>query len=399
ARKYSSFPIVLETYRECLQDVFDLPALKRLLSRVRAREIDLVDVETATASPYASSLLFDYIATYMYEDDTPPAERRAQALSLDRDLLRELLGQEELRELIDPAALAEVEASLRPFPQDPERLYDLLRLRGDLRSGEFDEAHAAILEAERRASRVPIAGEERLAAAEDAGRYRDALGIVPSPGLAGGLLEPVPDALRSLVARWARGRGPFTTAQVSAWFGVDVEEELRGLEREEKLVRGELRPGGTEREWCDPDVLRRLRRASLAALRKEVEPVEQLAYARFLPSWHGVDRRSTLREALVPLQALALPVSLWESDVLPRRVPGYRPELLDQLCATGEIVWIGAGLDRVAVFFREDAALFGAPGGAPRTPSQAADAILAALTKSALFWFDLVAETGLDADE
>src|SRR6478752_72152 len=158
ARKYSSFPIVLETYRECLQDVFDLPALKRLLGRLRAREIDLVDVETATASPFASSLLFDYIATYMYEDDTPPAERRAQALSLDRDLLRELLGQEELRELIDPAALAEVETSLRPFPQDPERLYDLLRLRGDLRSGEFDEAHAAILEAERRAIRVRIAG-------------------------------------------------------------------------------------------------------------------------------------------------------------------------------------------------------------------------------------------------
>src|SRR5947207_2098640 len=190
ARKYSSFPIVLETYRECLQDVFDLPALKRLLGRLRARELDLVDVETASASPFASSLLFDYIATYMYEDDTPPAERRAQALSLDRDLLRELLGQEELRELIDPAALAEVEASLRPFPQDPERLYDLLRLRGDLRSGEFDEAHAAILEAERRAIRVPIAGEERLAAAEDAGRYRDALGIVPSSGLPGVFLEP-----------------------------------------------------------------------------------------------------------------------------------------------------------------------------------------------------------------
>src|SRR5205085_2634080 len=225
---------------------------------VRAREIDLVDVETATASPYASSLLFDYIATYMYEDDTPPAERRAQALSLDRDLLRELLGQEELRELIDPAALAEVEASLRPFPP----------------------------------------------------------------------------------------------AQASAWFGVDVDEELRGLEHDEKLVRGELRPGGTEREWCDPDVLRRLRRASLAALRREVEPVEQTSLGRFLPSWHGIDRRASLREALVPLQALALPVALWEAELLPRRVPGYRAEQLDQLCASGELVWVGAGLDRVAVFFR-----------------------------------------------
>src|SRR5213076_1433162 len=244
ARKYGSFPVILETYREVLQDVFDLPALKKILHGLKTRQIDLVDVETASASPYSASLLFDYIATYMYEDDTPPAERRAQALSLDRDLLRELLGQEELRELIDPAALAEVEASLRPFPQDPERLYDLLRLRGDLSSGEFDEAHAAILEAERRAIRVRIAGEERLAAAEDAGRYRDALGIVPPAGLPAVFLEPVPGAFRSLVARWARGRGPFTTAQVSAWFGVDVEEELRALEREEKLVRGELRPGG-----------------------------------------------------------------------------------------------------------------------------------------------------------
>src|SRR5262245_35169878 len=390
ARKYASFPIVLETYRECLQDVFDLPALKRLLGRLRARELDLVDVETATASPYASSLLFDYIATYMYEDDTPPAERRAQALSLDRDLLRELLGQEELRELIDPAALADVEASLRPFPQDPERLHDLLRLRGDLRAGEFDEAHAAILEAERRAIRVRIAGEERLAAADDAGRYRDALGIVPPSGLPGVFLEPVVEALRSLVARWARGLGPFTTAEASAWFGVDVEEELRELEREEKLVRGELRPGGSEREWCDPDVLRRLRRASLAALRREVEPVEQAALGRFLPSWHGVDRRASLREALVPLQALALPVALWEAEVLPRRVPGYRPEQLDQLCASGELVWVGAGLDRVAVFFRDDAPLLGRPAAAPAPDGDAHDAIRAALTGGALFWDGLI---------
>jgi ATP-dependent helicase Lhr and Lhr-like helicase len=397
ARKYASFPIVLETYRECLQDVFDLPALKRLLGRLRARELDLVDVETATASPYASSLLFDYIATYMYEDDTPPAERRAQALSLDRDLLRELLGQEELRELIDRAALAEVEASLRPFPADPERLHDLLRLRGDLSAGEFDEAHAAILEAERRAIRVRVAGEERLAAAEDAGRYRDALGIVPPSGLPGVFLEPVPDALRSLVARWARGRGPFTTAEAEAWFGIDVEEELRELEREEKLVRGELRPGGSEREWCDPDVLRRLRRASLAALRREVEPVEQAALGRFLPSWHGVDRRASLREAVIPLQALALPVALWESEVLPRRVPDYRPEQLDQLCASGELVWVGAGLDRVAVFFRDDTPLLGRPTGAPLPEGEGHDSIRSALAAGALFWDGLLAATGLDA--
>jgi ATP-dependent Lhr-like helicase len=387
ARKYASFPIVLETYRECLQDVFDLPALKKLLNGLRTRELDLVEVESASASPFAASLLFDYIATYMYEDDTPPAERRAQALSLDRELLKELLGQEELRELIDADALHEVEASLRPVPQrDAEHLHDVLRLRGDLRVGEFDEAHAAILEAERRAVRVRIAGEERLIAVEDAGRYRDALGVMPPSGLPDAYLEGGPDSLRSLVARYARGRGPFTSGDASAWFGVDVEHVLRELEREEKLVRGELRPGGVEREWCDPDVLRRLRRASLAALRREVEPAEQAALGRFLPHWHGIDRRASLREALVPLQGLPLPVSLWESDVLPRRVPEYRREQLDQLCASGELVWVGAGLDRVAVHFREDAPVLGKPAGAPEPEGAVHDAIRSALAGGALFW-------------
>jgi ATP-dependent Lhr-like helicase len=396
ARKYASFPIVLETYRECLQDVFDLPALKQLLHGLRTRELDLVEVESASASPFASSLLFDYIATYMYEDDTPPAERRAQALSLDRDLLRELLGQEELRELIDADALAEVEASLRPRPTSPDRLHDVLRLRGDLRVGEFDEAHAAILETERRAVRVRIAGDERLIAAEDAGRYRDALGVMPPSGLPDSFLEGGPESLRQLVQRYARGRGPFTTAQVNEWFGVDVESHLQELLRADKLVRGELRPGGTEREWCDPDVLRRLRRASLAALRREVEPAEQAALGKFLPNWHGIDRRATLREALIPLQGLALPVSLWEAEVLPRRVPGYRPEQLDQLTASGELVWVGAGLDRVAVFFRDDAPLLGQPSAAAAPDGEAYDAIRRALAGGARFWADLLVETGLE---
>jgi len=397
ARKYGSFPIVLETYRECFQDVFDLPALKRLLHGLRTRAIDLVEVETNSASPFAASLLFDYIATYMYEDDTPPAERRAQALSLDRDLLRELLGQEELRELIDPDALAQVEASLRPLATNPDHLHDVLRLRGDLRVGEFDEAHAAILEAERRAIRVRVAGEERLVAAEDAGRYRDALGVMPPSGLPDVFLEGGPESLRSLVVRYARGRGPFTTAAADEWFGVDVEPHLRELEREEKIVRGELRPGGVEREWCDPDVLRRLRRASLAALRREVEPAEQAALGRFLPHWHGIDRRASLREALIPLQGLSLPVSLWESEVLPRRVPGYRPEQLDQLCASGELVWVGTGLDRAAVFFRDDAPLLGAPSAAVPPESPEHDAIRAALAGGALFWADLGLEESLPA--
>src|ERR671937_2031615 len=324
----------------------------------------------------------------MYDDDTPPAERRAQALSLDRELLRELLGQEELRDLLDRDAVEEVEAQLQGEPRNPDELHDLLRRRGDRRLGEFDEAQAAVLEAERRAVRVRIGGEERLIAAEDAGRYRDGLGAMPPSGLPDVYLEGGDQPLRSLVLRFAKGRGPFTTAAANERFGTDVEPVLHELEREELLVRGELRPGGTEREWCDPDVLRRLRRASLAALRREVEPAEQAAFGRFLPNWHGIDRRATLREALVPLQGLALPVSLWESEVLPRRVPGYTAAQLDQLCASGEVVWVGAGLDRVAIFFREDAPALGRPGGATPPEGEEHDRIRAALRASAEFWFD-----------
>jgi ATP-dependent helicase Lhr and Lhr-like helicase len=399
ARRYGSFPVILETYRECLQDVFDLPGLVRLLQGLRTREIDLVDVETQSASPYSASLLFDYIATYMYEDDTPPAERRAQALSLDRDLLRELLGQEELRDLLDPGAVEEVEARLRGDPRNPDELHDLLRLRGDLRAGEYDEAQAAILLAERRAITVRFAAEERLIAAEDAGRYRDALGAMPPGGLPEAFLEGGPDSLRQLVLRYARGRGPFTTAQANERFGRDVEPILQELERKEELVRGELRPGGTEREWCNPDVLRRLRRASLAALRREVEPAEQAALGRFLPHWHGIDRRASLREALVPLQGLALPVTLWESEVLPRRVPGYTPAQLDALCASGEVVWAGAGLDRVAVYFRDDAPVLGRPAASQHPGLAAHEQLLAALRQGALFWHELVEESQLEGGE
>jgi ATP-dependent Lhr-like helicase len=398
ARRYGSFPIILETYRECLQDVFDLPALKRLLTGLRTRELDLVDVETASASPYSASLLFDYIATYMYEDDTPPAERRAQALSLDRDLLRELLGQEELRDLLDADAVDEVERQLQGSPRNADHLHDQLRLRGDQREGEYDEGFAQTLLRERRALLVRIAGEQRLIAVEDAGRYRDALGVMPPGGLPEVFLEGGEESLEQLLLRYARGRGPFTTAQANKRFGRDVEPLLQKLERREQLLRGELRPGGTEREWCDPDVLRRLRRASLAALRKEVEPAEQAALGRFLPHWHGVDRRATLREALVPLQGLSLPVSLWESEVLPRRVPGFNPGQLDQLCASGEVVWVGAGLDRVAVYFRDDAPALGRPSAASPPEGEAHDALRTALGRSAEFWYDLVEATELEPE-
>jgi ATP-dependent helicase Lhr and Lhr-like helicase len=397
ARRYPDFPVVLETYREVLQDVFDLPALRALLGALQQRRIDLVEVETPSSSPFASSLLFDYVATYMYEDDTPLAERRAQALALDRDLLKELLGQEELRELIDPAALEQVEDELQGAARSVDALHDLLLRRGDLAEGEFDEDLAAALEAGRRAVRVRLAGGERLIAAEDAGRYRDALGAMPPSGLPDAYLEGGEDPLGWILRRFARGRGPFTTEEAARRFGLEperIEEALAALD----LVRGELRPGGSEREWCDPDVLRRLRRASLARLRKEVEPVEPTALGRFLPGWQGVDRRAALREALVPLQGLSLPVPLWETDVLPRRVPGYQPAWLDQLTASGEVVWVGAGLERVALYFREDVAMLGRLGALPPPEGEAAAAIRAALSGGALFWFDLLAATGLEGE-
>ena len=309
AKRYGQFPIVLETYRECLRDVLDVPGLQDLLRKLHARELSVVEVETATASPFASSLLFDYVATYMYEGDAPNAERRAAALALDRDLLRELLGQEELRDLIDPGALESVEADLQRISErtradSADALHDVLRRIGDLTLDELRARAvrgadvAAWLEqlgGERRAIVLRIGGEERWVAAEDAGLYRDALGAVPPGGLPAAFLDDVPDAMERLVRRWARTHGPFEGRLLRDRYGLDLTPVLAGLERAGELVRGELRPGGTEREWCDPEVLRRLRRASLAALRAEIEPADQRALARFAPSWQGVDRHPPVR--------------------------------------------------------------------------------------------------------
>ena len=304
AKKYGEFPIILETYRECLRDVLDVPGLTELLTKLHRREITMVEVETPTASPFASSLLFDYVATYMYEGDTPNAERRAAALSLDRELLRELLGQEELRDLIDPGALEDVEADLQFRSEhrqatSKDTLHDILRAVGDLTLEEVRDRVLPGLDAdrmlqelvrERRAIKVRRASQERFIDAADAGLYRDALGVAPPGGLPAAFLEDVPDALSRLARRYAQTHGPFTTNELRARYGVDPTAALSELERAGELVRGELRPGGSEREWCHPEVLRRLRRASLAVLRKEIEPADQRALARFLPAWQGVDR-------------------------------------------------------------------------------------------------------------
>ncbi len=426
AREHADFPIVLETYRECLRDVLDLPGLDALLRGLHAREISLVEVETPVASPFASSLLFDYVATYMYEGDTPTAERRAAALSLDRDLLRELLGSEELRELIDPGALERVCEDLQrrsPLTRATGRdeLHDILRQLGDLTAAEVRERVLAELDAqellaglcrERRAIPLRLADEQRYVAAADAGLYRDALGAVPPGGLPEAFLADVENALAQLVARYARTHGPFTTAQLRARYGVDVSAVLRELERAGTLVRGEIAPGGSEVEWADVEVVRRLRRASLAALRKEIEPSPQSALASFLPAWHGIDRHTPsgagidrLREVLVPLQGLALPAETWERDVLPRRLGAYSPAWLDSLCSSGELVWVGAGplgrSGRVALYFREDAPLLGPPPAPareaePDTPAR--ELLRARLQAGPCFFTDLLAELELPAE-
>ena len=290
-----------------------------------------------------------------------------------------------------------MESELGGSPKSADALHDLLLRRGDLAAGEFDESLAAPLEAERRAVRVRVGGDERLIAVEDAGRYRDALGAMPPSGLPDAYLEGGEDPLGWILRRFARGRGPFTTDEAARRFGLEP-ERTGGAARS-------ARP----RAWRAAS--RRLRArvvrsrcasaapaSSLARLRKEVEPVDQGALGRFLPGWQGLDRRASLREALVPLQGVSLPVSLWESDVLPRRVPSYQPSWLDQLTASGEVVWVGAGLERVALYFREDAPALGRPGALPPPEGKAHEPIRAALAGGALFWFDLLAASGLDGE-
>jgi ATP-dependent Lhr-like helicase len=359
--------VVLETMRECLQDVFDLPGLKELMAQVGSRQVRVVEVDTPSPSPFASSLQFGYVAAFMYEGDAPLAERRAQALSLDRSVLAELLGREELRDLIDQAALADLELELQLLTperkvRDPDGLHDALRLLGDLTVQEVTARAAdpraapgwlAELEGSRRAVRLRVGGQERWVAIEDVARLRDGLGAAPPVGVPQAFLEPVADPVGDLLARYARTHGPFLAGDPARRLGLGVavvEQTLARLEGAGRVVRGEFRPGGSGREWLDAEVLRRLRRRSLAALRKEVEPVPQEALARFLAAWQGVGPagpRSADLDALFrvveQLQGAAVPASALERQVLAARLPGYHPGLLDQLCASGEVVWAGSG--------------------------------------------------------
>jgi ATP-dependent Lhr-like helicase len=365
ASKYGSFPIVLEAVRECLQDVYDLPSLLRLMTDIGSRRIRVVEIETQTPSAFARSLLFGYVASFVYEGDSPLAERKAAALALDPALLGELLGRSELRDLLDPAVVDEIELQLQRLTEerqarDAEGVADLLRLLGPLTHDEIvqrsrsveDEVGAwtASLETARRAVRVRIAGTAYVAAVEDVARLRDALGVPIPAGVPDAFTEPVADPLGDLVARFARTHGPFTTAQVAQRFGIGqaiAHEVLNRLAAAGRLAEGEFRPGAFGSEWCDAEVLRRLRRGSLAAARKEVEPVEPAALGRFLPAWQNVGSRlrgvGGVLSVVEQLAGAALPASALEPFILRSRLVDYRPALLDELTSSGEVIWAGAG--------------------------------------------------------
>ncbi|MBQ0988275.1 DEAD/DEAH box helicase [Streptomyces sp. F63] len=361
ASEFGSFPIVLEAVRECLQDVFDVPGLTELMGDIEARRVRLVEVTTPEPSPFARSLLFGYVAQYLYEGDSPLAERRAAALSLDSRLLAELLGQAELRELLDAEVLESLERELQWLTEDRrakdrESVADLLRLLGPLTPGELaargaDPGWAGELAEARRAIRVRIAGREHWAAVEDAGRLRDALGTALPVGVPEAFTEPVKDPLGDLLARYARTHGPFTSAAAAERFGLGVavtEGALSRLAAAGRVVQGEFHPAGAGQEWCDSGVLRRLRRRSLAALRRELEPVPPSALGSFLPQWQQVGTRGLrgvdgLVRAVEQLQGAPVPASALEKLVLPSRVAGYAPGMLDELTAAGEVVWAGAG--------------------------------------------------------
>ena len=381
ARKYPAFPIVLETVRECLQDVYDVPMLTDLMTRIAQRRVRLVEVETPTPSPLAASLLFGYVGAFMYEGDSPLAERRAAALSLDTALLAELLGRVELRELLDPEVVAATTRQLQHLAddrraRDAEGVADLLRLLGPLTEDEITARCTASdvrpwldgLLAGKRALTVSYGGRTWWVAVEDIGRLRDAVGVAVPVGIPAGFTDEVADPLGELLGRYARTRGPFSTAEAAARFGLGLRvaaDVLGRMATDARLVRGDFTdlPDGSGEQWCDAEVLRILRRRSLAALRAQIEPVGTSAYARFLPAWQqvggaaGIDGLASVIEQLA---GAALPASAVESLILAPRVRGYQPGMLDELLSSGEVIWSGAGAisahDGWVVFHHADTA-------------------------------------------
>jgi len=433
AARYPSFPIVLETVRECLQDVFDVPGLVTLMRDIAARRVRVVEVTTDTPSPFARSLMFGYVAQFLYEGDSPLAERRAAALSLDPQLLAELLGRGEgasLRDLLDPQALLRTEQDLQGLSpkrhaRDAEEVSDLLRRLGPLSAAEVTartapgaavEKWLESLASQRRVIAVRVGGDEQWAAAEDGGRLRDALGTALPVGTPIAFTEPVTDPLGDLIARYARTRGPFTAGQAATRFGLGVAvltAALRRLVSSGRVASGEFRPVGaggelSGEEFCDAEVLRLLRRRSLAALRSEVEPVTAADFARFLPGWQGVGSRQRGPDAVIraveQLSAAVMPASAIESLILPARIPGYSPTVLDELMSAGEVLWRGhgalAGDDGwVSLHLAETAALTLPP--TQPWPSDADDAarLLSVLAGGGAYFFRSLADAARMTDD
>ena len=361
ARKYPSFPIILETVRECLQDVYDLPALQEVMRELGHRRIRIAEITTDSPSPFASTLLFNYTGAFMYEGDSPLAEKRAAALALDPSLLAKLLGTVELRELLDADIIAEVHAQLQRTAPDrrartTEEVADLLRTLGpvaiedlpvhtDVPLSAIDAALAG------RVMHVRIAGTEHLAQVNDAALLRDGLGIPVPPGVPA-QVDTVTDALPQLLSRWARTRGPFLINEAAAAFGLSVSAAYGVINGLDKVVEGHYRAGVEETEYCAAEVLKVIRSRSLAAARAATEPVSATAFARFLPAWQQVapaGTRPALRGAdgvLAVIEQLAgakAPASAWESLILPARVGDYSPAHLDELTLSGEVLIVGAG--------------------------------------------------------
>ncbi|MGB7741980.1 MAG: helicase-related protein, partial [Terracidiphilus sp.] len=417
ASRYPSFPLLLEAYRECLRDVFDMPALIETLRAIEQRQLRVHVVETRKPSPFASSLLFSYVANFMYEGDAPLAERRAQALTIDQDQLRELLGEADLRELLDAQAIAEVEEAAQCLTENlrarsADGIHDLCLRLGDLSRAELARrvvdpellTHVDRLIRSRRLLELRIAGEKRLIAAEDAARYRDGLGIPLPPGLAVALLEPVAHPVLELVRRYARTHGPFTLREAADRFALDsdaVESALRQLAHEGRVLEGGFRPGGLHREWCDAEILRQIRRKSLARLRREVEPVEQRTLARFLTHWQGLlaPRRTgpahldALLDAIENLQGAPLPASLLETAILPARIADYTPAGLDTLIAAGEVAWagvepIGERDGRIALFLADKLPLLAQQRPLTEPLSEREEKLLSVLESTGASFFD-----------
>jgi ATP-dependent Lhr-like helicase len=416
ASRYPSFPLLLETYRECLRDVFDMPALIETLRAIEQRQLRVHVVETRKPSPFASSLLFSYVANFLYDGDAPLAERRAQALTIDQDQLREILGEADLRELLDAAAIADVEETAQCLAENyrarsADGIHDLLLKLGDLSRDELARRvaspdllqHVDRLVRARRLLELRIAGERRLIAAEDAARYRDALGIPLPPGIAVSLLDPVAHPVLELVRRYARTHGPFTTREASDRFALDadaVETVLHQLAADGRVLEGGFRPGGLHREWCDAEILRQIRRKSLARLRREVEPVEQHTLARFLTHWQGLlqPRRGgahldALLDAIENLQGAPIPASLLESSILPARIAGYEPAGLDTLIAAGEVAWagvepIGERDGRIALYLADKLPLLAQPRPQAEPLTEREQKLIAVLESTGASFFE-----------